>query len=141
LEQKLYEAMFLIDSAKGGSEFSGIIQHIAELLRRHGAQIERIEKWADNKLAYKVKRVERGTYVLVYFRAEPGHISELRRDIYLSELILRVLIVRPEEVVEPRGELYTPEGGVVPKEARQPQQPEPPGGQAVAAQAEGNAAG
>ena len=34
---KLYEGMFIIDSAKGGSEFPGAIRLIASMLTRHGA--------------------------------------------------------------------------------------------------------
>ena len=129
MNKRLYEAMFIVDAAKGGSEFPSTIKHIAGLLQRHEAEIERIEKWDDRKLVYRIKQVERGIYVLAYFRCEPAKISELRHDIRLSEEVVRVLILLAEQVAPPKGEVYTPEGVVVPREV--PPQP------AVAAKPEG----
>ena len=110
MEPKLYEAMFVINSARGGSEFPGAVRHLAGLLERYGARIERIERWADTRLAYKIKQVERAIYVLVYFRSAPGRIAELRQAVNLSEDILRVLIVTADRMPEPKGPLFTPRG-------------------------------
>ncbi len=123
LEQKLYEAMFLIDAAKGGAELPASVRHISGLLERHDAQIERVEKWAERKLAYKIKGVERGIYVLVYFRADPVRIAELRQAIVLSEEILRVLILKAKQIPEPTGELYTPQGSLVVEKPEPEEQP------------------
>jgi len=126
LEQRLYEAMFLIDSARGGNRFPEIIQHVTGLLQRQEAQIERIEKWLDNKLAYRIRQVERGIYVLVYFRLMPDGIDELRRSIELSEDILRALIVRADEIPEATGDLFTPEGEPIQPEPQPVEEPEAP---------------
>jgi len=119
LDARLYEGMFLIDAAKGGSDFSAAVRQIAGLLQRHGAQIERVEKWADNKLAYLIRQVERGIYVLVHFRLDPQLVAEVRRDFTLSEEVLRVLILRADSVPEMRGHIYSPEGKAL--ETAQPQ--------------------
>jgi len=110
LALNLYEAMFLVDAARGGSRLPETIRHIAGLLKRHGCEIERMEKWDERKLAYPIKRTKRGIYILVYFRCEPSEISELRETIRLSETVVRVLIVKPEHVPPPQGELYGPDG-------------------------------
>jgi len=110
LKQKLYEAMFLIDAAKGGSGLPALIRHIVELLEQHEAQTEQIEKWGDRKLAYDIRGVERGIYVLVFFRADPSRIAGLRRAINLSEDILRILILQADKVVQPVGELLSRQG-------------------------------
>ena len=116
MEKNLYEAMFLVDSAKGGGEFAGLIRHIVGLLAANGASIERIEKWAERKFEYRVRHVDRGIYILIYFRSAPGSIQELRRQIYLSEQLLRVFILKAEEPAAARGELYDTEGSPVPEE-------------------------
>jgi len=102
--------MFLVDPARGGSHFPATVRHIAGLLKREDAQIERIEKWAELKLTYPIKGVERGIYVLVYFRLEPGRVAELRRAVSLSEEIMRVLILKDPVVAEVKGDLYDAEG-------------------------------
>lgn len=112
-ETRLYEAMFLVDSAKGGSTFPEVIQHIAELIQRHDADIERIEKWDERELRYPIQDVEKGIYILTYFHINPEDVNDLRDAINLSEEILRVLILSEPKVSEPQGELYSPEGEVV----------------------------
>jgi len=107
LRNRLYEAMFLIDAAKG-PQLPAVVEHIVQLLERHGAQLEQMEKWAERKLTYPIRRVERGIYLLAYFRADPARIAELRRDIRLSEQVLRVLILLAKKVPEPTGELLAP---------------------------------
>lgn len=121
----LYEAMFVMDAAKGGSEFPGTVRHIADLLSRNGAEIERIEKWDERRLAYPIGRVKRGLYVLVYFRADGSAISEIRRLVGLSEELLRVLILRAEQPSPVKGELFSPDGEpvAVPEEAPAPPAP------------------
>ncbi|MDP6106884.1 MAG: 30S ribosomal protein S6 [Candidatus Brocadiia bacterium] len=116
MESRLYEGMFLVDAAKGGEDFPAIIQHITGLLGRNGAEPERIEKWAENRLAYKIRLVERGIYVLIYFRGDPEQIDALRRDATLSEDILRLLILRAEAMPSPRGPLFTADGEAIPVE-------------------------
>lgn len=106
----LYEAMFVVDAAKGGSDFGDVIRHIAGLLDRIDADVERIENWGERKLAYIIKRAKRGIYILVYFRADGSKIAELRRDIQLSEELLRALILRTDEPDPVTGDLYNTEG-------------------------------
>ena len=128
----LYEAMFVVDAAKGGSEFPKMIRHIGDLLARQGAAIERMEKWDERKLAYPMKHAKRGIYILVYFQADGSVIPEIRSNVGLSEDLLRVLIVRAEGQSPVRGQLFTPQGEAL----AQPPAP----AQAAAAAAEPTAA-
>jgi small subunit ribosomal protein S6 len=116
--------MFLADGAKAGSEFPGLVRHIVGLLQREGAAIERIEKWSERKLAYKIHGVERGIYVLVYFRADTSRIQELRRSINLSEEIVRVLILAAEAMSPSTGDVYNANGDLI--EAAKPAPPPAP---------------
>jgi len=125
MDKNLYEAMFIIGAGKGGSEFPDAIQHIVGLLTRHDAEIERIERWDERKFSFPIKRAKRGIYVLVYFRADGEVIAEMRRLIGLSEQILRVLILRADKIVDPRGALYNAEGEQT-AEAPRPKPVEPP---------------
>ena len=110
LAVNLYEAMFVVDAARGGSAVPDIVRHIAGLVTRHEAEIERIELWDERKLAYPIQKAKRGMYFLVYFRADAEAIAELRATIRLSEQILRLLILRAEKPGPVKGQLYTAEG-------------------------------
>ena len=98
--EKLYEAMFLVDSAEAASDWDGINETIRRILQRRDAQIEVMRKWNEGRLAYEISGKERGTYILVYFRAAGDAIEAIERDVQLSERILRVLIVRADHIDE-----------------------------------------
>ena len=91
-----YEAMIILDSAKAGTDWDGVMGRVRESMEREGAEIERLEKWDERRLAYDVKGQKRGTYVLAHFSAPAESITVIRRRFELSEDVLRALILRPE---------------------------------------------
>jgi len=145
LATNLYEAMFVVDSAKGGSECPKIVRHIGEILTRHGAAIERIERWDERKLAYPIKQAKRGVYILVYFRADSSAITEIRTTANLSEELLRMQILRAERQSPVKGQLFTPEGEAIstppaaPEPAAAKEGPEPAGPEPAPVEGRGEA--
>ena len=98
--KKLYEGMFLIDSAEAAKDWDGIIETITKMLTKIDAEIVSIRKWDERPLAYKIRKCERGTYILTYFRAEGPRIHELERNVELSEQIIRALILNAEHLTD-----------------------------------------
>jgi len=92
--------MFLIDSAEAARDWDGIIELITKMLTKIDAEIVSIRKWDERPLAYPIRRVARGTYILAYFRAEGPKIKDVERDVVLSERIMRALILNGEDLTE-----------------------------------------
>ena len=107
-KNKLYEGMFLIDSALPGADWDGIIAAIRTILEKAEAEIVSIEKWDDRRLAYDIKRTSRGTYILSYFRVDGGRIQDIEKSVRLSEKIIRVLILSGEHLSQEDIEKDTP---------------------------------
>jgi len=98
--KKLYEVMFLIDSAEAAKDWDGIIELVTKMLNKIEAQIISLKKWDERPLAYSIKRCSRGTYILAYFKADGLKITELERDVLLSERVMRALILRVDHLTE-----------------------------------------
>jgi small subunit ribosomal protein S6 len=98
--KKLYEVMFLIDSAEAAKDWDGIIELVTKMLNKIDAQILSLRKWDERPLAYSIKRCSRGTYILAYFKADGRKITELERDVLLSERVMRALILKTEHLTE-----------------------------------------
>jgi small subunit ribosomal protein S6 len=96
-EPKLYEAMFLVDSAEATTDWDGVTATIKNILEKAGAEIVSIRKWDDRKLAYEINGKGKGTYILCYFRAAGSKLRDIERDIQLSDRIMRVLILCAED--------------------------------------------
>ena len=101
---RLYEGLFLL-SAQASGDLAGSMQHVKDILDRAEAEIISLRKWDDRKLAYAIKGQKRGTYILAYFNARGTQIANIERDCNLSELIARVLMVKPEHMAEAELEL------------------------------------
>jgi small subunit ribosomal protein S6 len=107
-EKKLYEGMFLVDSAKAASDWDGINAAIKKILDRAEAEIVSIRKWDDRRLAYDIRGISRGTYILCYFRADGPQIQSIEKAVQLSEKIIRVLILSTEQMTQEDIEKDTP---------------------------------
>ena len=118
-KSKLYEAMFLIDSALAASDWDGINAVIKKILKKAKVKILYMEKWDERKLAYDIRRVSRGTYILCYFKAPGTVIHQIERDVQLSEKIMRALILRADQISEKDIEQKIP--AVPPEQQRQEQ--------------------
>ena len=97
-KNKLYEGMFLVDSAQTGADWDGVIAAIRTILERAGAEIVSIRKWDDRRLAYEIKGKARGTYILCYFNADGQKIKDIEKAAQLSEKIMRVLILSADQI-------------------------------------------
>ena len=105
---KLYEGMFLVDSALAGADWDGIIAAIRAILERTEAEIVSIRKWDDRRLAYGINGKTRGVYILCYFKADGEKIQDIEKYVQLSEQIMRVLILSAEQLTAEDVEKDTP---------------------------------
>ena len=107
-EKKLYEGMFLVDSARAASDWDGVNAAIKKILEKAKAEIVSMRKWDDRKLAYNIRGVERGTYILCYFKADGQKIQGIEKAVQLSEKIIRALILSTEQMTKEDIEKDTP---------------------------------
>lgn len=102
--KRLYEGMFLVDSALATGDWDGTMATIENILRRADAEVVAIRKWGERKLTYDIDHKSRGTYILTYFKADGRRISGIEKDVQLSEKVMRCLILttekRPPELIE-----------------------------------------
>ena len=96
---KKYEAMVLFDPAIA-TDWDKMKAEMDRLMERAGAKVLFSGKWDERRLAYEIRGVKRAVYVLTYFEAEPANIGTLERDMTLSEMIVRSLVVSAEHVSE-----------------------------------------
>jgi small subunit ribosomal protein S6 len=85
--------MFLLDTTKVAGDVPGAAKQLHALLERNQAEILVSRPWHEQRLAYPIKNHKKGLYYLTYFRAEGKIMQNLERDLALSELVLRYLIL------------------------------------------------
>lgn len=106
--KKLYEGMFLLDTAAAAADWDGVIGSIESILKRVEAEVISLRKWDERRLAYDINKISRGTYILAYFKCDGEKIQEIEKTVQLSEKIMRVLILNAEHMTQDDIEKDTP---------------------------------
>ncbi|MDI9431499.1 MAG: 30S ribosomal protein S6 [Sedimentisphaerales bacterium] len=133
--KRLYEGMFLVDSAQAAADWEGTLSVINTILQRADAEVVSMRKWQERKLTYDIDHKSRGTYILCYFNVDGRRISGIEKDVLLSEKVMRALILttekRPAEMIErditgePAPSLDAPESAETSEGARRAPTPAP----------------
>lgn len=97
---KHYEVMFIIKPTLTEEEQAARLEFVKELLVKNGGEVVTVVPMGARKLAYKIKKHERGVYFVIYFKAPPVMIAELNRILRITEDVLRYLIVKYESKKE-----------------------------------------
>jgi small subunit ribosomal protein S6 len=93
-----YEAMFIIKPDLSEDDRKALFAQIQEAVVKNSGAIVNAAVWAEKrKLVFPIKKQQEGVYYLVNFTAPSEAITKLKYAFKLNELILRVLILRPEE--------------------------------------------
>ena len=95
----VYEGLFLFPQTMT-ADLQGALDHLQEILKRAKAEIISLRKWEERRLAYEIKGNKRGLYFLVYFGVPGDALVGIERDCNLSELLLRFMIVRADDVTQ-----------------------------------------
>ena len=103
---KTYEAMFLLDNREVKKGWDATREMVKSILVKHGAEVVVAKRWDERKLAYEINKQKRATYLLSYFKCDPGRIDEIKRDLTLTEPVLRHVVLHVEAIPP---EAYEPE--------------------------------
>ncbi|EKN1197893.1 30S ribosomal protein S6 [Campylobacter lari] len=95
-----YEVLFILKPTLTEEEVSAKLEFVKEVLTKNGAEIESVVPMGTRKLAYKIKKYERGAYFVIYFKAPTNLIAELERVLRITEEVIRFLIVKYENKKE-----------------------------------------
>jgi len=92
--------MFLVDSALAAQDWQKVLDEVQRILGRAGAEVVSLKKWDERRLCYDIDGNSRGTYILVYFNCDTSKVRGIERDVQLSEMLARVLILRTDRMSE-----------------------------------------
>jgi small subunit ribosomal protein S6 len=90
----VYECMFLLDTTKVAGDIPAADKQLRTLLEKNHAEVLVSRPWDERRLAYPIRNQKKGLYYLTYFKSEGKNLPNIEHDAALSELILRMLILR-----------------------------------------------
>jgi small subunit ribosomal protein S6 len=114
---RIYEIMYLLDNNAVRAGWKEAKAAATALIEKHGGKVLAARRWDERKLAYSIRQRRRGTYLLAYGELEAAGVATLRRELDLTESVLRYIILQAESVPPQELELTRAEsaaGFVVP---------------------------
>jgi small subunit ribosomal protein S6 len=95
--QRFYEVMFIVRPDVADEDLDKLIAGLEQTVTTGGGKMRSIEKLGRRKLAYLVRKVNEGNYVLLTVDADGKLIAELERRLRVSEPVIKFLTVRMDE--------------------------------------------
>ncbi len=103
-----YEFVYIISPEVEEENLEGVTGRVGQLIANSGGQVLRLDSWGRRRMAYPIRKFRDGHYMVAQIQLEPGGITELRRSLGLTEEVIRYLLVRTEEEIEPAEVPETP---------------------------------
>jgi small subunit ribosomal protein S6 len=95
-----YESVVILDPDMTDEDIRGFTEKFSGLIKTKGGEIIKIEDWGFKRLAYAVKKRDRGRYILFDFVGLPSLMGEMERQFKISDEVMKFLSVKVEDEVD-----------------------------------------
>jgi small subunit ribosomal protein S6 len=95
-----YESVYIARPDISATQVEALTQRLTEIVETNGGKVTKNEYWGLKNLAYRIKKNRKGHYSLLNIDAPSDALSELERNMRLSEDVLRYLTVKVDVLDE-----------------------------------------
>jgi small subunit ribosomal protein S6 len=92
-----YETIFIAHPDLVEDEVKGLIEKMREVIENLNGELIKVEEWGRRKLAYKLKKLTKGYYILIRFLGNGQVLAEIERNLRLLDSVLKYQSVRLDE--------------------------------------------
>ena len=92
-----YELTLVIRPDVEDAGLTTLLEKIKGLITSAGGQGIQVEPWGRRHLAYPIKKITEAHYFLIRTQLPAQALRELERNLRLTEVVLRFLLVRADE--------------------------------------------
>ena len=101
---KHYEIVFLVHPDQS-EQVPAMIDRYRSLIEGDGGQIHRLEDWGRRQLAYSIKKIHKGHYVLMNVECGANALSELEAAFRFNDAVIRNMVIARSEAITERSPL------------------------------------
>ena len=91
-----YESGVIINPNLEAESIKALIEKFSNLINSNGT-VNSVEELGKKRLAYEIKKLNEGYYVVVKFEAKPELITELERVYRITDEVMKFIVVKEEE--------------------------------------------
>ena len=91
-----YESVIIVNPNVDEAGLKALEEKFTGLINENG-KVESVENMGKKRLAYEIKKLKEGTYMLFKFESNPDSIKELERVYIITDDIIKFIVVRKED--------------------------------------------
>lgn len=92
-----YELTYIVHPQVDQAGLEAVIADVKNLIEANGGVVHKVEPWGLRRLAYPIRKVREGYYVLMDIGLDGSKVAEVEQRLKLREPIMRYLFVRTDE--------------------------------------------
>jgi len=96
-----YEMVYIINPTLEAESLKEVVDKFSDIVNKLKGTIIEVNEWGKRKLAYEIKKFDKGYYILLDFCGLPAVVKELERNLKLDDRILKYLNIKLDEDVDP----------------------------------------
>jgi len=101
MRMKYYETLYLINPNLADEDYEDVVSKFNNVIEKNEGVFIKVDEWGKKTLAYKIKKFDKGYYVLLKYCGNPGITAELKRVLKLDERILKYQTVKLSDNADP----------------------------------------
>jgi small subunit ribosomal protein S6 len=94
---RMYETIIIVQPDLGEEETKTLTAKVQEVITSMKGEFQRLEDWGARKLAYPIRKFNRGRYYFLRFDGDTSLIAELERRLRIDDKVLRYQSVKLEK--------------------------------------------
>jgi len=110
---RYYEMLFIVHPNYEQDQLDAIVNAVKKEITAKNGKILKVDNWGKRKLAYLINKQRYGSYVLMYFEADPASIKELYEWMEIQSQILHQLVIRLENEPDLSQESENPDAAYI----------------------------
>lgn len=93
-----YELTYIVRPDVPTTQVETVLGKVSDLVKKHKGKVVKTEQWGLRTLAYPVKKHTRGYYTYLGLSMDGEGVSDLERQLQLSDDVIRYMTVAVDEV-------------------------------------------
>ena len=98
---RFYETLYIISPDLVEEDYRSVLEKFGNLVEKNKGVVIKVDEWGLKKLAYPVKKSNKGHYVLLQYCGGPDIIEALKRDFRLDERVLKFQTIKLKDHADP----------------------------------------
>src|SRR5215471_5247240 len=89
-----YEVMIAYHPDAGEAGIKELVDRARQVIAANGGEVTQVVEWGLRDLAYRIQKQRRGMFYVIEFKGSGATVSELERNLRISDRVLRYITVK-----------------------------------------------